>query len=359
MLLFLLSTLPDARADCPDPAAAVEVARDAVLALKDEVAAEALATAELGLSCGAWATPDLLARLWLVEGARAGLGGHALDAADAFAAAARVAPGRWDADLGPDLRRQYDAAVAQPAGPPGELRVRPELPDLVVRLDGAVVAQPAIVASGLHLVQVGPANGPVIFGRLFLQPPDEILTVDTGISSDWTPMDVTEPPPTVAGATPRDPALAAAATELRRKATRAWGDIEASTRGTDARAERLLRDYVRRYEGATVGSGAERFAVDIAQVREAEARLAALPAARAREQEINASEAALQASLRGARPGMGEEADGLGLSQLYLSAGYEDEIELPNYYGAGRMGIRMRKTRGETLRSGGGDPAGV
>ena len=48
-----------------------------------------------------------------------------------------------------------------------------------------------------------------------------------------------------------------------------------------------------------------------------------------------------------------------GARQLYLSAGYEDEIELPNYYGAGRMGIRMRKTRGETLRSGGGDPAGV
>ena len=63
MLLFLLATLGDAHAACPDPAAAVEVARDAVLALKDEVAAEALATAELGLTCGAWATPELLADL--------------------------------------------------------------------------------------------------------------------------------------------------------------------------------------------------------------------------------------------------------------------------------------------------------
>ena len=34
--------------------------------------------------------------------------------------------------------------------------------------------------------------------------------------------------------------------------------------------------------------------------------------------------------------------------QLYLSAGYVEELELPNYYGAGRMGIRMRKTKGET-----------
>lgn len=31
--------------------------------------------------------------------------------------------------------------------------------------------------------------------------------------------------------------------------------------------------------------------------------------------------------------------------QLYRSAGYVDEVELPNYYGAGRVGIRMRKTR--------------
>lgn len=34
-----------------------------------------------------------------------------------------------------------------------------------------------------------------------------------------------------------------------------------------------------------------------------------------------------------------------GARQLYLSAGYEEEIELPNYYGVGRMGVRMRKKR--------------
>jgi [ribosomal protein S18]-alanine N-acetyltransferase len=33
--------------------------------------------------------------------------------------------------------------------------------------------------------------------------------------------------------------------------------------------------------------------------------------------------------------------------QLYLSEGYVEELELPNYYGTGRMGIRMRKTEGE------------
>ena len=37
-----------------------------------------------------------------------------------------------------------------------------------------------------------------------------------------------------------------------------------------------------------------------------------------------------------------------GARQLYLSAGYEEEIELPNYYGAGRLGVRMRKAKGET-----------
>jgi ribosomal-protein-alanine N-acetyltransferase len=31
--------------------------------------------------------------------------------------------------------------------------------------------------------------------------------------------------------------------------------------------------------------------------------------------------------------------------RLYVSAGYVEEVELPNYYGPGRVGIRMRKTR--------------
>lgn len=35
-----------------------------------------------------------------------------------------------------------------------------------------------------------------------------------------------------------------------------------------------------------------------------------------------------------------------GARQLYLSAGYVEELELPNYYGAGRMGVRMKKTLG-------------
>lgn len=34
-----------------------------------------------------------------------------------------------------------------------------------------------------------------------------------------------------------------------------------------------------------------------------------------------------------------------GARQLYLSAGYEEDVELPNYYGPGRLGVRMRKTR--------------
>lgn len=32
--------------------------------------------------------------------------------------------------------------------------------------------------------------------------------------------------------------------------------------------------------------------------------------------------------------------------RLYEAVGYVDEMELPNYYGQGRMGVRMRKTTG-------------
>jgi ribosomal protein S18 acetylase RimI-like enzyme len=44
-----------------------------------------------------------------------------------------------------------------------------------------------------------------------------------------------------------------------------------------------------------------------------------------------------------------------GARQLYRSAGYVEEIELPNYYGPGRMGVRMKKT----LDGGGDAPAGA
>ena len=47
-----------------------------------------------------------------------------------------------------------------------------------------------------------------------------------------------------------------------------------------------------------------------------------------------------------------------GARQLYLSAGYEEELELPNYYGAGRMGVRMKKTR-EDASLGEDAPAGA
>lgn len=35
-----------------------------------------------------------------------------------------------------------------------------------------------------------------------------------------------------------------------------------------------------------------------------------------------------------------------GARQLYASVGYAEELELPNYYGTGRVGVRMKKTRG-------------
>jgi ribosomal protein S18 acetylase RimI-like enzyme len=44
-----------------------------------------------------------------------------------------------------------------------------------------------------------------------------------------------------------------------------------------------------------------------------------------------------------------------GARQLYTSAGYTEELELPNYYGPGRVGVRMKKT----LRSGGDAPEGA
>ncbi len=305
-LLVLLLARP-ALAACPEPAAALEEARQAVLALEEERSRAAITQVEAAYACGPWVSPEDLGRLWLVVGARAALTNRPGESLDAFAAAARVAPGLWDEDLGPQLRAVYDQASARSAQPPGEVHVNPEPTGLQVALDGQRVSAKHLAPGGLHLLQIGPEEGPAVFARLFWLPADELLVIDTGLDPNLGQRLAAEAAAAKA-ASKQDPKLEAEIKELRRQAARDWGEIEADTRFPDARAERLLESYVARYGDLTVGKGAARTPVEIVQVREAQGRLDALPEARARLAEANASEKELQRDLGSAR-GLVRDAD--------------------------------------------------
>ncbi len=266
-----------------------------MLALEDEKAKAAISQVEAALGCGAWVQPDQLAQLWLVVGARAALAGKDNEASDAFAAAARVSPGLWDEDLGPDLRRRYDEASGRPTQAPGEVRVNPDPAGLQVMMDGQRVSPNHLAAGGLHLLQIGPPEGPAVFARIYWLPADELLVIDTGLAPDLGAKLAAEA--AARGQSKLSPALEAEAKELRRQATRDWGEIEADTRFPDARAERLLAAYVKRYGEVYVGKGGSRTRVEITQVKEAQGRLDALPEARARLDEREASEKELDRAL--------------------------------------------------------------
>lgn len=304
--------------------AALERARQAVLALDDAQSRAALAEAEQAFGCGPWASADQVGRLWLIEGARAALSGRDQEALDAFAGAARLAPDLWDEDLGPELRARYEEARGRAGVAPGEIRVSPDPQELEVWLDGQQVSVPRLSPGGLHVLQVGPPGGPAVFARVFWLPADELLVIESGLAPDLGRRLAEQAAAAKAAlAAARTPAVEAEITEVRRKAARAWGEIESATRGTDERAERLLSDYVKRFGEVSVSSSAGPIPVDIPQAREARARLAALPAARAKVAEARASEAQLEAELGNRRAaGIADDQAATGLlRQLDLGVG--------------------------------------
>lgn len=305
--LLTLLLFGRAEAACPEPGPALEEARQAVLALEDERSRAAINQVEAAFACGPWVNSEQLGQLWLIVGARAALTNRAGESLDAFAAANRVAPGLWDEDLGPQLRATYDQASARSGQAPGEVHLNPVPTGLQVMLDGQRVSPSHLAPGGLHLLQIGPEEGPAVFARIFWLPADELLTIDTGLAPDLGAKLAAEAAARKA-ANQQDPAIEAEITELRRRAARDWGEIEADTRFPDARAERLLEAYVRRYGDITVGSGSRKVEVDIVQVREARGRLEALPAARTRLAEASQSERDLNRSL-GSTRSLSREAD--------------------------------------------------
>lgn len=163
----------------------------AVLEARLEALPELQARVDASLACGRPLGPDLLARLWLAEGASLELRADPAGAEQAFAAAWRADPDLWNADFGPQLRAAYDRAVDRAPVASGQLRVEAE-GAWVVRVDGRPTAFESTQPSGLHLVQVHAPEQDVRYGLQVVLLPGQRVTVRTGLVAE------TAPPPVIA-----------------------------------------------------------------------------------------------------------------------------------------------------------------
>lgn len=174
-MMFSLLLLSLAHADCPDLSSTTARANDALIAARLDEARAALQAAEAVFSCGPAPGREALAQYWLVEAAVASVSGQPQDAADAWQAAARLAPDLWEPRHGPELRAKRDAAVATMGAGQGTLEVE-ELPEgHALWIDGESSPSPSPASEGLHVVQV--AKKEAVFGRIVLLGADEHMRV--------------------------------------------------------------------------------------------------------------------------------------------------------------------------------------
>lgn len=175
MELLLIALSPAWAEDCPDPAAEIAVAEQLVLYADVAGGTAALQQAEAAFGCSAPASPLVLARMWLVEGALLTDTGEPDSAAAAFAAARRLAPGLWIDALGVVKRRDYENA----ATPVGTGQVVLDLPDVdsgTAWVDGTEASVPIRLPAGEHLVQYGSDNK-AWFEKMVLVSADQVLHV--------------------------------------------------------------------------------------------------------------------------------------------------------------------------------------
>jgi hypothetical protein len=211
LILASLHGLEDARAaggapqpGCPSRAERLDLLDEGEQALTEADFASAetkLKALEGSFSCGPLVEVDLLARMWLLEGAWYTLQGNADLGGDSFRAAARVAPATWVSDYGASLRSAYEAAVAAPPTGSTTLSVEPNIFRWVGAVDGQITRFPVTVSPGLHLVQVGATETDMRFARIVVSFPDNPVVVVTGLVE---PTGSEQPQPQPTGPAPRE-----------------------------------------------------------------------------------------------------------------------------------------------------------
>ncbi|MFT4977589.1 MAG: hypothetical protein ACI8S6_003494 [Myxococcota bacterium] len=169
---------------CLDPAVLVERTHEAILDSRLEDAAALMGEVERAMGCWGTPSPELLSRLWLVEGVRLYFADDIAGSQRAFAASARTHPTSWPREYGTELEAFHSDAVEAPRGE-GELLLRDAGPDMVGVVDGQAAAFPVVVIEGPHLVQVLTASGEVIDARLVMLPPGEAIEIALDPTAQW------------------------------------------------------------------------------------------------------------------------------------------------------------------------------
>lgn len=175
LLLLVLMSLVARAQDCPDPVAARDAARDALLQRKSSEVRAHLDRFDEGLRCWSVPKPELLASRWIVEGVWRQVGGDPRGAATVFQAAHRVAPDHWEERFGSGMHDVYKNAVAVVV-PQGTLELQPANPGVAVYVDGEPIYSNSLkVDAGVHLLQIGDtAETPgVVHGEMVVVPENE------------------------------------------------------------------------------------------------------------------------------------------------------------------------------------------
>lgn len=183
LVIGLLATA--SAAPCPDAQEHVYAAKEAVLQLDLEAAEASLLRAEQGLACGLPALPDMLAELWIVEGALRTLQRDDDSAELAFGAARRTSPTLFVREFGPDVQRRWEGAT--PSRELGHIDAMPDASAYRVFLDGTEVVFPVDAEAGLHLVQVTHRDQ-VRYGKVLL-----VLAGDEHLLLTELPVEPSEP----------------------------------------------------------------------------------------------------------------------------------------------------------------------
>lgn len=201
-----------ALADCPPMERLLERATTEVVSGSFEAASATLADAERAMGCQAMGE-RLLARYWMVQGARLALLGEDDEADAHFAAARRVDPGVWDPRFGAALMARFDGATET-----GRATVDLDTRRAEARVDGRPgEVWPMPLSSGLHLVQV--VDTEVLYSRIVRLAPGENALLVTRLPEPGTaslavrPVPADLPPVAVPVEVPgrRSPALLVAA----------------------------------------------------------------------------------------------------------------------------------------------------
>ncbi|MEL6346020.1 MAG: hypothetical protein AAFV53_23115 [Myxococcota bacterium] len=169
-----------AQDECPDPAAIADAAKSALLDAEMETAEALMSEAESALGCSGLPEPELLARLWLVEGARLYFLDDTFGAQSAFRSAARLAPSLWFPEFGERLYGVYQQAQSSDALTPAEIRLDAVPEKMQAALNGQPADFPQVVPPGSHLIQIVERDGTARYARMVMLPPDEIIDIEVG-----------------------------------------------------------------------------------------------------------------------------------------------------------------------------------